>query len=306
MRGKLCKLDDNPTCRCKAGNIGRGACQESQFDPESGDSAVVALEGASVSEVAPSVGGGAPAGRPSVASIVTGGPSGQADIASRAPAEFGTPRAPDTSAGLIIRRIVTAAAELDPAGLQAQLDVGLAHLGLAGCVDQILLPAVAHLHQWQATQRHQSEDDLLAAEAVRAWLNNRGTFAPPPRDAGPILLACGPRDRQTIGLEALALLLRFRRWPCRSLGARTSTFTLTVAAQAADAAGIVVFSMDGRGRLSASASVRAVAALGFPVFFAGSSFDVGPGRDNLPGQYLGTRMADACALITTSLQDRPR
>jgi len=87
---------------------------------------------------------------------------------------------------------------------------------------------------------------LMATEAVRTWLVHRGSFAPPPQEIGPILLACGPRDQDTVGLESLALLPRFHRWPCRVLGARISTFTLTIATQAAGPAGVVVMSTESR------------------------------------------------------------
>ena len=42
------------------------------------------------------------------------------------------------------------------------------------------------------------------------------------RTADPVVLACGPSDQHTIGLEALALLLRLRQRPCRVLGARVA------------------------------------------------------------------------------------
>ena len=95
---------------------------------------------------------------------------------------------------------------------------------------------------------------------------------PPPQDIGPIVLACGPRDRDTITLESLALLLRFHRWPCRVLGARVPTFTLSIAAQAADAIGVVVISTESCNQRQAIVSLRAIADLGIPVFFAGDAF----------------------------------
>ena len=56
------------------------------------------------------------------------------------------------------------------------------------------------------------------------------------------------------------------------LGTRTSTFTLTVAAQAADTMGVVIFSNDSRGRPQAIDSLRAVDALAIPVFYPGNAF----------------------------------
>jgi hypothetical protein len=191
--------------------------------------------------------------------------------------------------------------ELDPVDLQAQLDLAASVLGLARCVDDIVMPATRQLRRPPAAGQRNAGQDLMATEAVRTWLNHRGSFAPPPQLVGPIVLACGPRDRETVDLEALALLLRFQRWPCRVLGGRISPFTLTIAARAADAAGVVVSSTDGRGRHHAVVSLKAVEALEIPVFFAGHAFEAADSRQDLPGHYLGTDIAGACALLTTAL-----
>ena len=148
-------------------------------------------------------------------------------------------------------------------------------LGLARCIDEIVMPATRQLRERVATGQLDATQGVMATEAIRTWLNHRGLFAPAPRPIGPILLACGPRDRQLVGLESLALLLRFQRWPCRVLGARVSTFTLTVAAQAADAAGVVVMSTENRARQHAVDSLRAVEAIGIPVFFGGRRLRTG-------------------------------
>ena len=107
----------------------------------------------------------------------------------------------------------------------------------------------------------------------------------------------------------MALLLRFERWPCRVLGARVSTFTLTIAAQAAEAVGVVVMSTENRGLPHAVAALLAVDALGIPVFFAGNAFEPEHSRRQLPGRYLGTRMGGACTqlidMLVPALERRP-
>ena len=92
------------------------------------------------------------------------------------------------------------------------------------------------------------------------------------------------------------LLLRFQRWPCRVLGARVSAFTLTVAAQAADAAGVVVMSTESRARPHAVDSLRAVDALGIPVFFAGDAFDTETRPSGGTRAVSRRRGADGCLL----------
>jgi len=203
-------------------------------------------------------------------------------------------------AAQIVRRVVTASDDLDPIGLQAQLDLAAAVLGLARCVDEVVIPATRQLNG-HLTPGRVTDQDAIATESVRTWLNHRGLFAPAPQQIKPMVLACGPRDRQLVALESLALLLRFQRWPCRMIGARVSTFALTVAVQATDAAGVVVMSTENRARLHAVDSLRAVEALGIPVFFAGDAFELERNRREVPGRYLGTGMERACSLLISAL-----
>ena len=165
--------------------------------------------------------------------------------------------------------------------------------------------AMQELRRLVATGQRGADQELMATEAMRTWLSLRGSFAPPPLEIGPVLLACGPRDRDTVGLESLALLLRFGRRPCRVLGARVSTFTLTIAAQAAGAVGVVVIATESRGLPQALAAILAVDALGIPVFFAGNAFEPEHRRMHLPGLFLGARMGDACTHVRSSGLDRP-
>ena len=236
-------------------------------------------KGQAVSEAALSVGGSATTGRSQAAH----------SVGAEAPA------AP------LLRRVLQAAQDLDPVGLQAQLDRAATVLGLARCVDQIVMPGTQELRRLLATGQRDPAQELMATEAVRTWLNHRALFAPPPQEIGPVLLACGPRDRDVIGLESFALLLRHQRWPCRVLGARVPTFTLTIAAQAADAVGVVVISTESRGLPHAVVALRAVDALGIPVFFAGNAFEPEHSRRQLPGRHLGTRMEGACTQLIDAL-----
>jgi len=252
-------------------------------------------KGQALSEVAPAVGGGATTGRRQV------GETAEVRNEATAARTEATAARTEATAARLIRRVMQASQDLDPLGLQAQLDLAAAVLGLARCVDEIVAPATRQLRRLLATGQRDAAQDLMATEAIRSWLNYRGSFAPLPQEGGPIVLACGPRDRHLVGLESLALLLRFQRWPCRVLGARISTFTLTMAAQSADATGVVVISTESRGLPHAIASLRAVDALGIPVFFAGNAFQLERHRRQLPGRYLGSRMGGACTLLMNTL-----
>jgi methylmalonyl-CoA mutase cobalamin-binding subunit/DNA-binding transcriptional MerR regulator len=200
-----------------------------------------------------------------------------------------------------IDQILGAAERLDASSIRVGLDKGTATLGLAACIDDVLLPAMRQIGVWWAIGHCDIVQERMATEAVRAWLDRRSAFAPPPTRPRQILLACGPSDLHTIGLESTAVLLRFEGWPVRVLGARTSTATLATAARATAVAGVVVVSHLATGRRRAVESIRAVNDLGIEVFFAGNAFSNQRSRRGVPGHFLGFGIADACAELTRAL-----
>ena len=201
----------------------------------------------------------------------------------------------------LILQILKAAERLDAAAIRDRLDDAAATLGLAPSIDDVLLPAMRQIGVWWAIGHCDVMQERMATEAVRAWLDRRSAFAPPPTRPRPILLACGPSDLHTVGLEATAVVLRYQGWPCRVLGARTSTVTLATAAQAAAAAGVVVVSHLATGRIRAVESIRAVSDLGINVFYAGNAFSTPRSRRGVPGHYLGAGIEDACTKLTQAL-----
>ena len=201
----------------------------------------------------------------------------------------------------LIHQILGAAERLDPSAIRDLLDEASELLGLAVCIDDVLLPAMRQIGVWWAVGHCDVVQERMATEAVRAWLDRRSAFAPPPTRPHPILLACGPSDLHTIGLESTAALLRYRGWPCRVLGAKTSTATLATAARATAVAGVVVVSHLATGRRRAVESIRAVSDLGIEVFYAGNAFSTQRSRRGVPGRYLGGSIADACAELTEVL-----
>ena len=201
----------------------------------------------------------------------------------------------------LIRGILEAAKGSDTNRIRQELSRAADVIGLAGCIDEVLLPAMRQIGQWWEAGMCDLHQEHLTTESARAWLDKRSAFAPPPTKSNPIVLACGPGDLHTIGLEALALLLREGGWPCRILGARTSTSALVTAAMATGAAGVVVVSLLPTGRRRALTSITAVDELGIPVFYAGNAFNSRRSRQGLPGTYLGVRMRDAVTLVHTTL-----
>jgi len=201
----------------------------------------------------------------------------------------------------LILQILAAAERLDAASIRALLDDATATLGLAACVDDVLLPAMRQIGVWLAVGHCDVVQERMATEAVRTWLDRRAAFAPAPTRPRLILLACGPSDLHTVRLEATAVLLRYQGWPCRVLGAGTSTVTLAAAARAAAVAGVVVVSRQASGRLRAVESIRAIDDLGIEVFYAGNAFSTPRSRRGVPGRYLGVGIAEGCAQLTQAL-----
>jgi methanogenic corrinoid protein MtbC1 len=204
----------------------------------------------------------------------------------------------------LISEILLAATRSDPSAVQEQLTSAHRVLGLARCLDDVLMPAMQQVGEWWATGRCDVDQEHLATEATRAWLETLTASAPPPADPTPIVLACGPSDLHTIGLEALATLLRYDRRACRVLGARTPVPAVLTALHASAADAVVIVSHLSNGRARAIESIRAAHHAGALVFYAGNAFTTPRSRRNLPGTYLGTHLEQASHLISDQLLSR--
>jgi hypothetical protein len=196
-----------------------------------------------------------------------------------------------------IAAILRASESSDPAAIRAHLSEAYAELGLGPCLDDVLLPAMQQVGLWWQTGRCTVEDEHLTTETARSWIEGLNSSAPAPFRDAPVVLACGPTDLHTIGLEALCLLLRHDGWACRLLGARTPIPAVAAAVHATGARTVVIVSHLNSGRARAVQSMRAADAGGVRLFYAGNAFTSPRSRRNLPGTYLGARLQDACTLI---------
>ena len=203
--------------------------------------------------------------------------------------------------------ILAAAERLEPGGISRGLNRATATMGLADCIDDVLIPVLRQMDRWWAAGRCTRDQERMATEVARAWLDGRCGFAPPPRHPDAVVLACGPRDRHTVGVEALALLLRFQGVPCRMLGARSTVFDLSTAARATAAATVAVLSHRDSDRPYAISAINALHRQGYRVAYAGDAFAQRSTRELVAGDYLGARMRDACGWLCRTMavsQDR--
>jgi MerR family transcriptional regulator, light-induced transcriptional regulator len=202
----------------------------------------------------------------------------------------------------MVDEMLAASERMDPAGVCTVLDGAYDDLGLADALDRVLLPAMRQVGEWWRTGRCDVGQEHLTTEAVRGWLSRRVAFAPEPRHGRPLLMACGPRDSHSVGLESFGVLLAYSGWPVRMLGARTPARTIATAARAVEAAGIVVVSHMSLGRRPAIEAINAAATSGRPVFYAGSAFLSPRSRTGFAGTYLGETMAGAAEIVEDRLR----
>lgn len=170
-------------------------------------------------------------------------------------------------------------------------------LGVAGCIDDVILPTMRQIGAWWAAGRYTIPQEQITTETVRAWLDERISRAPQPAHADPVLVACGPRDRHTVASEALALLLRTQGWHCRVLGARISADSLMYAVAATPPAAVVVVSHLADNRRHALDALEVVQHANIPVFYAGNAFHTRASREGVAGTYLGIHIGDASVRI---------
>jgi MerR family transcriptional regulator, light-induced transcriptional regulator len=198
--------------------------------------------------------------------------------------------------------IVAAAMALDPAALRATLDASAGRLGVEDTIRHAILPAMREIgSRWKAG-RCDVGHEHLASEGVRAWLARQAFLAPQPFRSRPIVLACGPKDLHTIGLESFAVILARRGWPCRVLGAMTPPAALVATVRSTRAIAAVVTAQRSVTRRAAVAALESVGAVrGVHAFYAGDAFGAPAARRDVKGIYLGDDLAEATRVIESTV-----
>jgi len=210
-----------------------------------------------------------------------------------------------TSAGPrheLLERFLRYAMKLDPAGLREALNDAVDALGPEHAIRDVALPAMREMgSRWKAGVCDTAHEHL-ATEAVRVWLARQSVMAPPPFRPFPLVLACGPKDLHTIGLEAFGVVLARRGWSLRTLGPLTPVDSLVAAVRAAEARGAVVTSQRSVARRAAVDAITAADALpGVRAFYAGMAFGPPAARKDVPGTWLGDDILDAATILEDAL-----
>jgi len=208
---------------------------------------------------------------------------------------------PADSARPFIDAFLAAAQAMQPARIRVTLDDANRELGIGATMDEVLMPAVRRIGRWWETGRCDVGHEHLMTEAARTWLGKVVAFAPEPPRLAPVVLACGPHDTHTLGLEALGALLVHGGRQCCLLGARTPVTALVSTMNRVGPSAVVVVSHLSTGRRLAAQAVRTVAEFGVPTFYAGNAFISASTRHRMPGRYLGDSLRDAARVIETAL-----
>jgi DNA-binding transcriptional MerR regulator len=198
--------------------------------------------------------------------------------------------------------VVEAAVRLDSDAIREALDRAADRLGVEATIRDVVFRAMREIGtRWKAGTCD-IEQEHLASEAMRAWLARQAAMAPPPFGSDVIVLACGPKDLHTIGLEGFAVILARRGWPCRVLGAMTPASSLLAAVRSTRAVAAVVIAQRGVTRRAAIGSIAGVDAVpGVQAFYAGDAFAATTARRSVPGTYLGEDVVEAALVLEDTL-----
>jgi DNA-binding transcriptional MerR regulator/methylmalonyl-CoA mutase cobalamin-binding subunit len=204
-------------------------------------------------------------------------------------------------------RFLRLALRLDPTGLRETLLEAADTLGVEQAIRDVALPAMREMgSRWKAGVCDTAHEHL-ATEAVRAWLARLSTLAPPPFRPSTLVLASGPKDLHSIGIEAFGVVLARRGWSVRTLGARTPVESLVLAVRTTEARGAVVTSQRSVTRRAAVEAIAAVDALpGVRAFYAGAAFAPTSARRDVPGTYLGEDILEGAIVVERALEGHPR
>lgn len=206
----------------------------------------------------------------------------------------------DETAGRWVAALLEGARAMEPEEVDTALDGARSVLGLASTVDEVLIPAVRQVGNWWASGECDVGQEHLATETVRRWLV-RAAPTDPPRDSPVVVLACGPRDQHTVGLEALGALLAARGMRSYLTGALTPPDALVSSVRRTGAAGAVVASQLSSHRRAAVEALQHLTVTGLPLFYAGNAFLFAGARNGVPGTYLGESIAGAAEVLVGAL-----
>ena len=200
-----------------------------------------------------------------------------------------------------VEGILAGSQNFDPLTIRRWLEAAAKDLGLHQAIDAVVLPSLREVGSLWEAAKCDVANEHLASQEIRSWLSGQLQAARVKRHKPVVLMACGPKDLHTIGLEAFYVMLARRGWSCRILGAMTPTPSAVAAARGAHANAAIVVSHMSTARREAIGSLEALGELGLTLFYAGNAFVSATARDGVPGTYLGDDLSQAVSIIEREL-----
>jgi DNA-binding transcriptional MerR regulator len=208
----------------------------------------------------------------------------------------------DGDAAAFVAAVVDGSVRMDPQAIRDALGVAAEALGVEVAVQRVALAGLREIGSRWAVGECDVANEHLATAAVHSWLARLQAMAPAPFRPGNLVLACGPKDLHTIGLEAFAVVLARRGWATRVLGAMTPAESLVSAVRTTRAVAVVVASQQNVTRRAAVDALRGVDRLSaVRTFYAGDAFASPASRRGVPGTYLGDDLLAAAAALEAGL-----
>jgi MerR family transcriptional regulator, light-induced transcriptional regulator len=198
-----------------------------------------------------------------------------------------------------------AAMHYDAGEVRRLLDAAQTDLGLENTIQSVALPTMREIGmRWEAG-KCDIANEHLASHEVRSWLSLQVALATSKATKGQVVMACGPKDQHSLGLEAFSVVLTTRGWTCRVLGAAVPAPSLLKALRTTNAEGVVITSHIASNRRATLESIHAAAELkDLHIFYAGNAFSSARSRNGVPGEYLGTDLLKAADVVDETLRGR--
>jgi methanogenic corrinoid protein MtbC1 len=189
---------------------------------------------------------------------------------------------------------------MDQAGLEGLLRDAESRMGPERTIVDLALPGMRAIGvRWHAGTLDIASEHA-ATTAVRGWFAQlAGSVATPP--GPPVVLACAPGERHTLGLDALAVLLGRRGVATLHLGADTPAASVLTAVRTAHARAAVVTAHRAVVRRAAIGVLADLDRQGVRAYYAGNAFATARSRAGAPGTYLGDDLLEAATTLSATV-----
>lgn len=201
--------------------------------------------------------------------------------------------------------LLDAAMRYDAFGIRSIIQEAAVGIGIDRTIESVLLPVLREIGTRWETGRCDVANEHFASQEIRRWISGQLALASAARMTRSAVLACGPKDMHTIGLEGFYVMLTRRGWNCRYLGEVTPTKSLLATIELVQPDAVVLVSQLGTNRLATVGSIRAACEV-TPgrVFYGGRAFLSERSRRGVPGIYLGEEMIPAATLVESTVTNR--